>query len=188
MSDVTTTRARWQARLAEALARRRVPLGFVCGAAALWLARPTVRSLAIGGLIAILGEAFRFWAAGHLERGSEVTRSGPYRLTCHPLYAGSALVGVGIAVAAARLSVTALVAAYLASTLMPAIRTEEAGMRAAFGDQYIAYLESRALPVDRPFSMARAVKNKEYRAVTGLAIAWATLAVKAVLGPWRSVI
>lgn len=170
---------RWRARPAEALARRRVPLGFVFGAAALWLAQPTVRSVVIGGIIAIVGEAFRVWAAGHLEKGREVTRSGPYRLTRHPLYAGSALVGVGIAVAAARLSVTALVAAYLASTLMSAIRTEEAAMRASFGDQYIAYLESRARPVDRPFSMARAVKNKEYRAIAGLVIVGLILAMKA---------
>lgn len=184
MSDVTTKPRNWRDRLAVALARRRVPLGFVFGAAALWLARPTVRSLVIGGIIASLGEAFRIWAAGHLEKGREVTRSGPYRLTRHPLYAGSTLVGVGIAVAAARLGVTVLVTVYLASTLVPAIRTEEAGMRASFGDQYDAYAESRAQPVDRPFSVARAVKNKEYRAVTGLAIAWALLAAKAVFTPW----
>ena len=41
-------------------------------------------------------------------------------------------------------------------------------MRAAFGDQYDAYLESRATPVDRRFSLKRAIKNKEYRA----SLAW----------------
>src|ERR1700681_1619062 len=101
-----------------ALARRRVTLGFVCGAVVLWLARPTLHSLAAGGAIAVAGEAFRVWAAGHLEKGREVTRSGPYRLTRHPLYLGSSIIGVGIAIAAARLSVAALVTTYLATTII----------------------------------------------------------------------
>jgi protein-S-isoprenylcysteine O-methyltransferase Ste14 len=164
------------------LARRRVPLGFLSGAIVLWLATPTLRSLAIGGAIALTGEILRLWAAGHLEKGREVTRSGPYRLTRHPLYVGSAIIGLGVAVAAARLSVAALVAAYLASTLLSAIRTEEASMRASFGDQYDAYLESRARPVERRFSFARAMKNKEYRAITGLVLIGAILVVRAVFG------
>ena len=47
----------------------------------LYLARPTPRSLAIGGAIALVGEMVRIWAAGHLEKGREVTQSGPYRIT-----------------------------------------------------------------------------------------------------------
>lgn len=176
---VAETLARWRARPAEALARRRVPLGFVFGAAVLWLARPTPRSLAVGGAIALAGEALRIWAAGHLEKGREVTRSGPYRLTRHPLYTGSAIIGLGLAVGCARLSAAVLVAAYLASTIVAAIRTEEAGMRTSFGDHYDAYLESRSTRVDRPFSVDRAMRNKEYRAIAGLMIFAAILAVKA---------
>lgn len=179
MSDLSVTLARWRACLAEALARRRVPLGFLCGAAVLLLARPTLRSLAIGGVIAASGEVLRIWAAGHLEKGKEVTRSGPYRFTRHPLYLGSAILGVGGAVAAARASVAALIAVYLASTIVSAIRTEESGMRAAFGDQYDAYLEARAQPAVRRFSLDRAIRNREYRAVAGLAAVAAILAAKA---------
>ena len=72
-----------------------------------------------------------------------------------------------------------LIGVYLASTIVSAIRTEEAGMRASFGDQYDAYLESRSTPVGRPFSVRRAMKDKEYRAVVGLAAVAAILAVKA---------
>ena len=39
------------------------------------------------------GEALRIWAAGHLEKGREVTASGPYRWTRHPLYLGSTIIG-----------------------------------------------------------------------------------------------
>ena len=180
MADVTM-HARARARLDEALARSRVPLGFVFGAAVLWLAQPTARSLAMGGVVASAGEFVRVWAAGHLEKGREVTRSGPYRLTRHPLYTGSALIGAGVAIASARWSVAALVAAYLVPTLVSAIRHEEANMRAAF-DSYDAYAHSRATPMDRAFSMERAFRNKEYRAIAGLVVMAAVLAFKVM---WR---
>ena len=129
----------------------------------------------------MVGELLRIWAAGHLEKGREVTRSGPYRLTRHPLYLGSAIVGIGAAVAAARPAVALLILVYLATTIAAAIRTEEAGMRASFGEQYEAYVESRAKRVNREFSLSRAIKNKEHRAVAGLAVVAALLAVKVVL-------
>jgi len=81
------------------LARYRVRLGFVAAIGALVLAKPTMRTLALGGAIAIAGELLRVWAAGHLEKGREVTVSGPYRLTRHPLYVGSSIMGLGFAVA-----------------------------------------------------------------------------------------
>jgi Phospholipid methyltransferase len=161
------------------VARARVPLGFLCGVIVLWLSRPTFRSVAIGGAVAAAGEVLRIWAAGHLEKGREVTRSGPYRLTRHPLYLGSAVIGLGAALAAQRMSVTASIAAYLAVTILSAVHSEEAGMRAAFGDQYDAYAQSRAKPVDRRFSLSRAIRNREYRAVVGLVVVAALLTAKA---------
>jgi hypothetical protein len=52
-------------------------------------------------------------------------------------------------------------------------------MRADFGDGYDAYLSSRATPVDRAFSLERALRNKEYRAIAGLAVMAAVFALKA---------
>jgi hypothetical protein len=98
------------------LARLRVPLGFVFGVVSLWLARPTASSVMAGALVAIVGESIRVWAAGHLEKGREVTSSGPYRWSGHPLYIGSSVMGVGLALGASRLEVTVLVAAYLIIT------------------------------------------------------------------------
>jgi protein-S-isoprenylcysteine O-methyltransferase Ste14 len=170
--------------LAATIARARVPLGFACMGAMLWLARPTIRSIVAGGAIAILGEAVRIWAAGHLDKGKEVTRSGPYRFTRHPLYAGSAIIAAGAAVASARVSVSILIALYMLVTIVSAIRHEEANMRAAFGDQYEAYATSRATPIERPFSFSRAMSvNKEYKAVLGLGAVAAILAIKAIFRP-----
>lgn len=163
------------------LARRRVTIGFAASVLAIWLAQPTRRSLVLGAAIALAGEALRIWAAGHLEKGREVTASGPYRLTRHPLYMGSAIIGIGVAVASASIIVSVLVVAYLAITLTAAIRTEEAHLTEKFGAAYPRYRDGRAPTVKRRFSATRAVANREYRAVAGLALAlallwWKTLA------------
>ena len=160
------------------LARLRVPLGFVFAAVGVWLAQPTFRSVALGGAIALAGEGLRIWAAGHLEKGREVTASGPYAFTRHPLYAGSTLIGAGLAVAGASLALAVLIAVYLLLTLTAAIRTEEAHLTRKFGDQYPAYRDGR-LSVHRRFSLARAMGNREYRALIGLAVGFGLLAVKA---------
>ena len=164
------------------LARARVPLGFVCGAIVLWLAKPEPGLLMAGLPIAIVGEALRVWAAGHLEKSREVTQSGPYRFMRHPLYVGSALMGIGLSIASASLIVALLTGIYLGTTIRAAIKTEEAFLRSAFGGDYDAYSQGRgqsASPaVMRRFSIARAMRNKEYRAMTGLGIAFLLLVLK----------
>ena len=162
------------------LARRRVPLGFLAGIAALWLSDPTPRTLTIGAVIAAIGEAVRIWAAGHLEKGREVTSSGPYRLTRHPLYAGSTIIGVGLAIASASIVVALLVVVYLGVTLSAAIATEEAHLTEKFGGAYPEYREGRVAGAARRFSLARAMKNREYRAVAGLLAVLALLTFKAL--------
>ena len=163
------------------LARLRVPLGFACGVITFVLARPTAASLAAGGFVAVVGEALRFWAAGHLEKGREVTRSGPYRWSAHPLYIGSAVIGLGVAIASASAAVFALAAAYLAIALTAAIRTEEAALTEKFGDEYVAYQQGRSVDVNRRFSVARATRNREPRAIAGLAVGMLLLALRMIL-------
>ena len=151
------------------LARLRVPLGFACAVFAFWLARPTATSLAVGVFIATAGELLRIWAAGHIEKGREITRSGPYRYVRHPLYLGSSLMALGFIIAARSVAVGALVGVYMLLTLAAAIRTEEASLDEKFAGQYSAYRSGTAAPVDRQFSLSRAVANREYRSMTGLA-------------------
>jgi protein-S-isoprenylcysteine O-methyltransferase Ste14 len=165
-------------RLLIALARKRVPLGTVCAVGALWLARPTWHSLALAALPAILGEGLRVWAAGHLLKGREVTTSGPYRLTRHPLYVGSFLLGIAFCIAAAHPGAAALVLAYLAITLLAAMRTEEATLDARFGTDYERY-RTGELVDDKRFSLRQAIANREHVTVLGVGIV-ATLLVALV--------
>jgi protein-S-isoprenylcysteine O-methyltransferase Ste14 len=184
----------WES-LAGALARRRVALGFVFGVFALALARPTGRSLSAGMSIAAVGEVIRIWAAGHLRKSQEVTVSGPYRWCPHPLYVGSAAMGIGLAIAAASIHVAGLIALYLVTTLTAAIRSEEAFLRRTFGDQYDLYRsgvaakrrEGRNEP-GRQFSFEQAMANREYRAVAGLGVATLLLILKATYNGsfWRA--
>ena len=163
------------------LARRRVALGSIVAIVTVVLAAPTWESWRIGLMIAAIGEAVRVWAAGHLEKGREVTRSGPYRWTRHPLYVGSCIVAAGVAVAARSTMVALLIAIYMVTTITAAVRTEEAFLRRTFGDTYDRYVESRAEPMARPFSLARALKNREYRAISGIAAGFAILALKVLV-------
>lgn len=166
--------------LTRVLARIRVSLGFVVAASAFWLATPTPATIAVGSGIAVLGEALRIWAAGHLEKSREVTSSGPYRFTRHPLYLGSSLLGIGFAVASGHALVAAIVLAYLALTLTAAMRAEEAHLREKFGGAYDAYATRQAAPMTRRFSLARAVYNREHHTLAGIVTAIGLLTFKAL--------
>ena len=168
-------------RLTSALARRRVFLGFVAATAALVFATPSWASWLAGFLTALVGEGIRIWAAGHLEKSREVTRSGPYRWTRHPLYAGSGVMTLGVVMAARSPIVAVLAALYIGATMSAAIRTEEAFLRRTFGDTYDRYRLSQAAPMERRFSLERAMRNREYRAVIGVVAGFALLAVKILL-------
>jgi protein-S-isoprenylcysteine O-methyltransferase Ste14 len=166
------------ADIAAVIARWRVRAGFACGMVALWLARPDLYTLGLGSFVACIGELLRVWAAGHLEKGREVTQSGPYAFVRHPLYLGSGVIAVGMAIATASLAAAALVLGYVAITTVAAIRTEEAWLRAKFGTEYDAYVRSRGAPVSRSFSLSRAMANRECRAVAGLVLVMGLLALK----------
>jgi protein-S-isoprenylcysteine O-methyltransferase Ste14 len=165
--------ARW-------LARYRVRLGFVAAIGAFLLARPSSRSLAIGASVAIVGQALRIWAAGHLEKGREVTASGPYRFSRHPLYVGSSIMGLGFAIASASALAALLIIFYLVLTVGAAVRGEESHLTQKFGDAYPQYRDGRSASINRQFSARRALRNREYRSVAGLIAALALLLWKAL--------
>ena len=170
------------------LARFRTRLGLVVGAAAFWLARPTLDTVAVGAMIAASGEALRIWAAGHLHKSREVTSSGPYRWFGHPLYVGSSIMGVGLAVASASVAVTLLIVIYLGATIAAAVKTEEAFLRQQFGDEYDRYRAGSRAPVERRFSLARVFANGEHRTIAGVVAVVLLLAAKATYNGlfWRA--
>ena len=161
------------------LARRRVSFGFLAAFTALLLARPTWPSWGWGLAVAVVGEGLRIWASGHIEKGREVTMSGPYRWTRHPLYVGSSVMALGAVIASRSVVVAALVTLYMTATIGAAVGDEEAQLRRDFGTPTTTTRGRPRAAVRRTFSVERVLRNREYRAVAGLAAGFLLLALKA---------
>ena len=160
------------------LARRRVTLGFVTALAAILLARPTWTSWSVGLMVACAGEAIRIWAAGHIEKDREVTTSGPYRWMRHPLYVGSSVMALGVVIAVRSPLVAVLALLYMVTTIAAAVNTEEDRLRRAFGETYDRYARAQGPRTARAFSVARVLRNREYRAASGVAGGFLILALR----------
>ena len=170
--------------------RWRVPLGFLCGAAFIFFARPTPRMLLIGASVSILGLALRAWAAGHIRKNAQLATSGPYAFTRNPLYLGSFLLGLGFTIASGRWLLGVLFAALFLGIYFPVMRVEASTLGELFGNDYEVYRQSVPLFFPRltPYRPrdAEAVKfdgslylrYREYRAALGLVIAWGLLLIK----------
>jgi protein-S-isoprenylcysteine O-methyltransferase Ste14 len=171
--------------------RWRVPLGFVCGAFFIVLARPLPLTLAVGGGIALFGLALRAWAAGHIRKNAQLATSGPYAHTRNPLYLGSFILGLGFTVAAGRWWLGLLFAALFLGIYLPVMRVEAATMAELFGEDYKRYAERVPLFLPRltPYKDERThglkfdsglyLRYREYQASLGFSIAWLLLAAKA---------
>jgi protein-S-isoprenylcysteine O-methyltransferase Ste14 len=120
--------------------RMRVPLGFVFGAAFLWLAPryTTPRMLAIGATVAFIGVLIRAWATGHIVKNQELTTTGPYAHTRNPLYLGSFLLALGFALAA-HWAAMLLVIGFWIAVYGPTITRERDYLRRAYGAAYAEY-------------------------------------------------
>ena len=154
--------------LVRTVARRRVALGFRGGGGDARARAADAESLGAGLLVAALGECLRIWAAGHLEKGREVTRSGPYRFFGHPLYAGSMVIALGVAIAARGALPALLAGLYMGVTIASAIQVEEAQLRESVRRR-LRRLPRLARRADgAAVQPVGAMRNREYRAVAGL--------------------
>ena len=170
--------------------RWRVPLGFLCGAAFIFFARPTPKALAIGASVSLLGLALRAWAAGHIRKNAQLATSGPYAFTRNPLYLGSFLLGLGFTIASGRLVLGLLFATLFLGIYLPVMRVEATTMAELFGKEFETYRRSVPLFFPRltPFRQNESAENRfdgtlylryrEYRAALGLIIAWSLLLIK----------
>ena len=112
-----------------------------------WRARGR-ESMAAGIALAVLGEGLRIWASGHIEKTERLATGGPYAHTRNPLYVGSALMALGVAVASASPFVVLAVAAYFAALYPAVIREESAFLAARFPEEYAAW--ARDVPAFLP--------------------------------------
>lgn len=170
-------------RYADAVARLRVPIGFLLVILFAWFSRPVPASLATGLPVSLLGLALRAWAAGTLYKDRDLATWGPYAYTRNPLYLGTLLVAAGFAIAARSSWLGALFAVVFASIYLPAIELEQQHLGDLFPD-HPDY--ARRVPLliprwpaaktlkQRPFRWSQYRKNREYQAAAAFAVgaAW----------------
>src|ERR1041384_6156253 len=123
---------------ADAVARLRVPSGFLIVVVFAWLSHPTAMSLAIGAPISLFGLLLRGWAAGCLAKNQNLATAGPYAHLRNPLYLGALLVAAALFVPSRTLYLALLVAAIFALVYLPVIQLEEQHLRRLFPD-YVRY-------------------------------------------------
>jgi protein-S-isoprenylcysteine O-methyltransferase Ste14 len=117
---------------ADAVARLRVPSGFLIVVVFAWFSSPTSLSMAIGVPISLLGLALRAWAAGCLAKNRELATGGPYAYTRNPLYIGTLLVAAGLAAASRSPGLALLFAVVFLLVYLPVIQNEEQHLRKIF--------------------------------------------------------
>lgn len=159
---------------------------YVLVLALLVLARPTPIGVTIGFVVAAIGEALRFWAAGHLVKTAELVTSGPYRYTRNPLYLGRLLVFTGLCVMT-RLPhgihwIVLLVgyAVFFGYYLPRKERVEPARLLATHGEAFDRYRRAvpAFFPTMRPYqdrtsagwSSDRMLRNREHWMVLGILV------------------
>lgn len=158
---------------ADAVARLRVPAGFLLAAIFAWAARPTWHSLALGLPIGALGLALRAWAAGHLAKNRELATTGPYAYLRNPLYLGTLVAALGLVIAAREPLLALLFALVFLLVYLPVIEQEEQHLRKLF-PAFDAYAEQVPLLLPRlrgrpggRFRWELYRRNREYQALAG---------------------
>ncbi|HVO56977.1 MAG TPA: isoprenylcysteine carboxylmethyltransferase family protein [Dongiaceae bacterium] len=177
-------------------ARWRVRLGYVLAIAVLWFARPTPRSVFIGGLVGLFGLWLRAYAAGYLHKQSVLTVTGPYAHTRNPLYLGSAVLALGAGVATRSWISGAVLLLYFAVVYSVVMRREESELRSQHPGAFEQY--AAAVPLFFPrfsaarltgaspgaFSFAQYKKNHEYQAALGYLLLLGALLLLWRFRPW----
>jgi protein-S-isoprenylcysteine O-methyltransferase Ste14 len=160
-------------------ARWRVRLGYPLAIVVLALARPTPRSILSGAILGAVGLLVRALAAGHLHKQTVLTVSGPYAFTRNPLYLGSAILMLGVAVATYSWLSALILCFYFALFYSVVTRREEQELHAQHGVAFDDYAQAVPLFIPRltpatlfgdrkeSFSFTRYKKNREYRAAIG---------------------
>ena len=159
-----------------------------------WLARPTWTSLAVATPLVLGGLLLRGWAAGHIRKEEALATGGPFAFVRNPLYLGSLLVGVGLAMGGGHWMWPALFVAFFLTAYAPTVGDEAERLGGLFGEGYRSYAAevSAWLPRLSPyrasdpgarsrFRWSRYARNREWEAFLGGFGALGLLALKAWL-------
>ncbi|RLA99396.1 MAG: hypothetical protein DRG37_04840 [Deltaproteobacteria bacterium] len=142
-------------------------------------ANPSKFSCIMGFMVLLLGEALRFWAAGHISKNNELTTSGPYGHLQSPLYLGSFIVGTGLCIMARNPVIWLLTTLVFFFSYIPRKKAKEWNrLERLFGEEFIKYRSEVHYFIPRldpypggnkhPWSLSAAIENTEHQ--TAIAI------------------
>jgi len=172
---------------ADLVAKLRVPAGFLMVAAFAAFSLPTPGSMACGLPVSFAGIALRAWAAGHLAKNERLAISGPYAFTRNPLYLGTLITALGLAIAGHSLGLALLFTVLFGFVYLPAIELEEQHLSAILPG-YSDFATRVPLLIPRwssdsgpdDFSFALYKRNREYQALIGWLAGVTWLAIRAL--------
>ena len=166
--------------------RFRVWAGLILALAATVKARPCLPDLAYGSGLLLLGAAWRLWAAGHVQKNTTLTLSGPYGWHRHPLYFGTFLAGLGVGFSARQPWYWPVFLIFFIAVYGWTVKQEERDLHRRFGAAFQDYRERvpavwplggfnrfRPRPLEpASWSWSLVRKNRELP-TTGILVAWA---------------
>jgi hypothetical protein len=160
---------------------------------------PTLPGIAL----CFVGATIRFWASGFLRKDSQLAVGGPYRISRNPLYLGTYLMALGVALSIENYYLLGAMTLLFAVVYHYIIMDEEVKLKEIFGEPYRAYLAAvprffpRPWPASREklravnhsanafqFSWELGMKNRAYEAY----VSWIGLigAVAAIAWAWQN--
>jgi protein-S-isoprenylcysteine O-methyltransferase Ste14 len=116
----------------------------------------SVRSIAVGTPLLLVGVCLHTWAKGCLRQNRRVATIGPYRFVRHPFYLANALIDTGLVVMAGWVPLMFVLPLWWLAIYIPVIRGEEGYLAEKFPDEYPAYQRRVAclVPWRRPLPYA----------------------------------
>lgn len=129
-------------------------LGLVLVAACAYYARPDAGLVAVGLLIALVGQVLRVYAAGFIFKNHELATRGPYALVRHPLYLGNILILGGFGLASANLYIWALLLVFFLVWYPAAIAYEDKKLERLFENQWRDWRNDTHALVPRSFRLS----------------------------------
>jgi len=130
-------------------------------------------------MVGVIGLCVRAYAAGYLHKQEVLTVTGPYAYTRNPLYLGSAILALGVAIATDYWFSALILILYFSLFYSIVMKREANELRLRHGVAFEAY--ARAVPLFIPrltaakllgvsagsFSFAQYKKNHEWQATAG---------------------
>jgi len=159
----------------------------------LW-STPSAVVVFVGVVFVACGLVVRGWSAGTIRKDEELATSGPYSFTRNPLYVGSFLIGMGVAIAGGQWIWPLAFLSFYGAVYPSAMLAEAQRLSQLFPHHYAVY--ARAVPGFIPrltpyrssevaagpagFRWSQFRRNREWEASLGALAVFGLLAAKVV--------